>query len=78
MHPRFYSFRALGSLQFSLEHSLDTVGERALGILGSQEYVWWVHSVFFSVFLWEHKIYYKFSCWKKEQLHSEKKKIESI
>ena len=22
-HPRFYSFRALGSLQFSLEHSLE-------------------------------------------------------
>ena len=22
-HPRFYSFRALGSLQFSLDHSLD-------------------------------------------------------
>ena len=22
-HPRFYSFRALGAIQFSLEHSLD-------------------------------------------------------
>ena len=77
MHPRFYSFRALGSLQFSLEHSLDTVGERALGILGSQEYVWWVHSVFFSVFLWELKFITSFLAEKKNNC-TEKKKIESI
>ena len=25
-HPRFYSFRALGSLQFPLEHSLGVAG----------------------------------------------------
>ena len=37
MHPRFYSFGALGSLQFSLEHSLaeiqhyDAFVERTLG-----------------------------------------------
>ena len=29
-HPRFYSFRALGSLQFSFEHSLDGVMKQSL------------------------------------------------
>ena len=29
-HPRFYNFRALGSLQFSFEHSLDGVMKQSL------------------------------------------------
>ena len=43
LHPRFYSFGALGSLQFSLEHSLDEQIKVSQGIM-TGKLQWVIHS----------------------------------